>query len=149
MVMDRRTNRSQVIRGNHLSFVNNHFWNCYEKNIPGSGGAVVIETVAATSAYLDTYYRDRLDRPDVSWDKIFLPPQRCLVLMGAKAFVDASTESTTNVTCTPLLSDSSVLFDYPTFNPLVKMDGQQYRHFYAISPSSRSSRGSSPTRRRH
>ena len=71
----------------------------------------MVETVAATSAYLDTYFRDRLGQPSVPWDKIFLPPQRCLILAGAKS-------SAANVTCTPLLSDRSVLFDYPTFNPV-------------------------------
>ena len=169
MVMDRRTNRSEVVQGSHLSFVNNHFWNCYEDDVSGSGTVIVVETVAATSAYLDTYFRDRLGQPSVSWDKIFLPPQRCLIHVGGDSHV-------TNVTCTPLLGDRSVLFDYPTFNPvfhndsqqrrlsrtraffpyvsccstvcthrcvcmqLVKMDSKRYRHFFAISPNDRSSR---------
>eukprot|EP01047_Picozoa_sp_COSAG01_P052049 COSAG01_NODE_5435_length_4274_cov_79.781032_2_plen_508_part_00 len=136
VVMDRRTNRSHVIRGNHLSFVNNHFWNCYEEQTGATGEAsIVVETVAATSAYLDTYFRDRLNQPTVPWDKMFLPPQRCLISMGSGA-----PSAAMNVTCTPLLQDRSLLFDYPTFNPLVKMDGPRYRHFYAISPRSRGSR---------
>jgi hypothetical protein len=142
LVMDRRTNQSRVIRGSHLSFVNNHFWNCYEEDAPGGGTTIVVEAVAATSAYLDTYFRDRLDQPRVSWDKIFLPPQRCLIHVGENTTsTSAAADSPAmSVTCAPLLRDRSVLFDYPTFNPLVKMDGKRYRHFFAISPQSRSSR---------
>ena len=39
------------------NFVNNHFWNCYEEVTDASTGAVdvVVEAVAATGDYLDTY----------------------------------------------------------------------------------------------
>lgn len=44
LLFDRRTNASQVLTSN-LSFVNNHFWNCYEE----ATGDIVVETVVATN----------------------------------------------------------------------------------------------------
>ena len=46
LVMDRRTNASRVLRSN-LSFVNNHFWNCFE-----SPQGIVVDAVPATEDYL-------------------------------------------------------------------------------------------------
>jgi carotenoid cleavage dioxygenase-like enzyme len=120
VVMDRRTNVSQVLRSN-IDFVNNHFWNCYEDKT----GKVVVETVAATDEYLDTYYGDHLDQP-TKWDRMFQPPQRCLIPTDVAANV---TES--QIVCSDMMSD--IIIDYPTFNPLWKMRAD-YKFFYAIAP---------------
>jgi carotenoid cleavage dioxygenase-like enzyme len=129
LVMDRRTNASKVLRSN-VSFVNNHFWNCYEDQT----GSVVVETVAATDEYLDTYFGDHLNKP-TKWDRMFQPPQRCRVPTGA------SLNNTTDpeIMCTNLMSNSfsDLIIDYPTFNPLWKMRAD-YKFFYAIAPTNTS-----------
>ena len=55
-VMNRQTKETRLMRGD-TNFVNNHFWNCYEEVTDASTGAVdvVVEAVAATEDYLDTY----------------------------------------------------------------------------------------------
>jgi len=125
MVMDRQTRRSRIMTSN-FSFVNNHFWNCYET----PEAEVVIDTVAATEDYLDNYFRWNLDKPHAEWDHIFHPPMRCYVRTG----VDS-------VSCESFFQGGAEvsIFDYPTFNPLFKMR-PDYRFFYAIAAASPTSR---------
>jgi len=123
LVMDRRTNESVIVKSTNQSFVNNHFWNCVED----AEGALVIEAVPATGAYLDTYFRYNLEKP-TPWDDLLRAPLRCLFTPGGSS-----------IECKTLLTDPSVLFDYPTYNPYFKMN-HNYRFFYAIAPKSSSSR---------
>eukprot|EP00040_Diaphanoeca_grandis_P029569 m.173432 g.173432 ORF g.173432 m.173432 type:complete len:507 (+) comp31726_c0_seq10:48-1568(+) len=119
IVMDRRTNET-VLKTSNFSFVNNHFWNCFEDGL----GNIVVDSVPATSEYLTTYFEDRLSQP-TNWEKILYSPMRCLV----------PTSLTSNdVTCSQLLVGDDTLFDYPTFNPKFKMNAD-YNYVYAISPS--------------
>ena len=68
MIMDRRTNESKIMTSN-INFVNNHFWNCYED----SEQQVVVDTVTASSGYLDAYFSYKLrDTPE--WKKMFELP---------------------------------------------------------------------------
>lgn len=120
LVMDRRTNTSQVVNSS-FAFVNNHFWNCYEET-ESEDKIVVVETVAATHSYLDTYFKHNLAASRAPWENMFKVPQRCRI-DPAKG----------TVTCENLLKDTNVRFDYPTFNPLFKMT--DYKYFYAISPT--------------
>jgi carotenoid cleavage dioxygenase-like enzyme len=132
-VLDRNTNKTKLIRGN-INFVNNHFWNCYENQI----GDIVIEAVAATDEYLDTYFDRNLARGHPTWSDMFHPPIRCHLSFA---------EATAN--CVPMFQQlkkdageswnpTNVLFDYPTFNPHYKMDSS-YRYFYAIGITSNTS----------
>jgi len=57
---------------------------------------------------------------------MFFPPQRCSINPSAG-----------RVTCNNLLQDGSVVLDYPTYNPRMKM--QDYSFFYGISPASTTS----------
>eukprot|EP01094_Clydonella_sp_ATCC50884_P024005 TRINITY_DN5907_c0_g1_i1.p1 TRINITY_DN5907_c0_g1~~TRINITY_DN5907_c0_g1_i1.p1 ORF type:complete len:625 (-),score=226.74 TRINITY_DN5907_c0_g1_i1:225-2018(-) len=118
LVMDRLTNRSSIYHSN-VSFVNNHFWNCYD-----SHEGVVVDTVAATSSYLYSYFAYMLQDPP-RWSDIFEPPQRCVV----------PPPPASRIACSPLMRDPTVIFDYPTYNPLWKTR-PDYRFFYAISPRS-------------
>lgn len=119
LVMDRRTNVSRLLYSN-VSFVNNHFWNCVERD-----NKIVVDTVAATGNYLDAYFKSNLQRP-TNWTNMFYRPQRCLIALEGD-----------NIECTDLLTDadSSVLFDYPTFNPYFKMN-PEYQYTYGIAPVS-------------
>ena len=57
-----------------------------------------------------------------------MPPQRCII-----------DQELTGIECNTLLqNDNSTVFDYPTFNPLYKMN-PQYQWTYAIAPVSSSS----------
>eukprot|EP00440_Ansanella_granifera_P012682 gb/GFBE01013779.1/.p1 GENE.gb/GFBE01013779.1/~~gb/GFBE01013779.1/.p1 ORF type:complete len:537 (+),score=124.85 gb/GFBE01013779.1/:1-1611(+) len=126
MVMDRKTNKSRILKST-ASFVNNHFWNCYETE----GGEIVADAVAATEDYLDNYFFRNLAVPAPDWDRLFHPPVRCRI--------PASGNGT--IVCDPFFKDSSSapLFDYPTFNPKFKMNAK-YQFFYGIAPKSPSSR---------
>ena len=115
-IMNRQTHESKLIKGT-FKFVNNHFWNCYERD-----SEIVVETVTATEDYLDNYFQPNLAR-GADWDKIFHKPQRCTMSY------DKGTAS-----CVPLLTEDTV-FDYPTFNPHFKMSSR-YNFFYAIAVSS-------------
>jgi len=119
LLMDRQTNKTSVLTSN-FTFVNNHFWNCFEEP---ETGVVVVDTVAATEDYLHTYFNDSLQQP-TNWSRMFKSPMRCRLDPAA------------SISCTPLLPESpNLFFDYPTFNPLWKMN-PAYRYFYAISPTS-------------
>jgi len=128
-VLNRDTNETTLITGKER-FVNNHFWNCYED----AQGKIVVETVAATEDYLDTYFARNLAKDHPEWDKIFHPALRCHLSFN-----------TSSIECAPLLLSStpgtdkaeSLLFDYPTFNPHYKK--QSYQYFYAISTTSNTS----------
>lgn len=74
LIMDRRTNKSVVMESD-IKFVNNHFWNCVEDKTDGS---IIVDTVAATEDYLDTYFQHNLNGT-VQWDDIFHPPLRCRI----------------------------------------------------------------------
>jgi beta,beta-carotene 9',10'-dioxygenase len=124
MVMDRKTKKANIMVSN-FSFVNNHFWNCFEDD----DGNVVVDSVTATDEYLDTYFQQRLEKTPL-WDKMFHPSKRCKVPLDKENGV---------ISCTNLLQDESVLFDYPTYNPLYKMN-KNYQWFYAIAPQSRNSK---------
>ena len=135
-VLNRHTNKTKLIRGN-IHFVNNHFWNCYES---ATTGDIVIEAVASTGEYLDTYFDRNLARPHPTWSDIFHPPIRCHI-----SFEHAT------ATCVPMFQQmrkniisedgpenwnpTTILFDYPAFNPLYKMDSS-YQYFYAIGITS-------------
>eukprot|EP00937_MAST-01D_sp_MAST-1D-sp2_P007012 g7012.t1 len=148
-VMDRSTNQTTVLDGGvfGLNFVNNHFANCFEQVEPATGDRyAVVDTVAATGTYLDTYYTDNLEKP-TNWTDIFYAPQRCRVPLAPASGA---------VTCSPLLQGADAAFpyfDYPTFNPLVKMQpaaaanatagrdggGGAFRSLFAIAPQSAAS----------
>merc|ERR1711935_584047 len=117
-VMDRRTNVSSILSSN-LKFVNNHFWNCIERD-----GDIVVDTIPATSNYLDSFFKSHLSKP-TDWASILMPPQRCIINPDSKAIV-----------CSTLLQgtgNDTTFFDYPTFNPLFKMN-PEYQWSYAIAP---------------
>ena len=118
LVMDRRDNSSRILKSD-FTFVNNHFWNCYENE----DGAVVVDSVTATDDYLTTYYRDVLEKGSINWGQIFFQPIRCIVPPHGNA----------TISCGDLLTENVTRFDYPTFNPLYKMN-PEYNWFYAISP---------------
>jgi carotenoid cleavage dioxygenase-like enzyme len=122
LVYDRRTGAVRVMFSNGMAFVNNHFWNCYEDP---TSGAVVVDLVAATSGYLDAYFKAALAAP-TNWSAMFHAPARCTVPVAGAA-----------IACEPFwagAADAGVIFDYPTFAPQVKM--QPYDFFYAIAASS-------------
>lgn len=118
LVMDRRDNTSTIMKSSH-SFVNNHFWNCGED----SDGNIVVESVAATEDYLDNYFETNLNKSTASWSTLFHEPLRCIV----------EPASNKTIQCGPLVNESGLLFDYPTFNPHFKMNAD-YRFFYGIAP---------------
>ena len=124
-VLDRVTNATTLITGTH-SFVNNHFWNCYEDE----QGQIVVETVASTEDYLDTYFARNLAETHPQWEQIFHPALRCHLSFN-----------TSSIDCAPLLKATptaeSLLFDYPTFNPHYKK--RAYQYFYGISIASNTS----------
>lgn len=74
LVMDRRTNESVIMESNS-KFVNNHFWNCVEDQQDGS---IIVDAVATTENYLDTYFQHNLNG-SVNWDDIFHPSTRCKI----------------------------------------------------------------------
>ena len=123
LLFNRATNETSLLTSPNHSFVNNHFWNCYEDD-----GAIVVETVATTSDYLDTYFADKL-ADAMEWDKAFAAPLRCRV---------PTTAGASTVGCAPLSTEfaASAPFDYPTYNPHFKMT--DYKFFYAIQSSSSS-----------
>eukprot|EP00475_Leptophrys_vorax_P029305 TRINITY_DN4288_c0_g1_i1.p1 TRINITY_DN4288_c0_g1~~TRINITY_DN4288_c0_g1_i1.p1 ORF type:complete len:518 (+),score=133.07 TRINITY_DN4288_c0_g1_i1:92-1645(+) len=121
MTMNRKTQEARFLTSN-FSFVNNHFWNCYEND----NGDVVVDTVTATDGYLDAYFQQRLQQSPL-WDQMFHAPKRCVVPASGD-----------QIGCEDLLDDSSLIFDYPTYNPNFKMN-KNYNWFYAISPSTRES----------
>ena len=134
-VLNRLTNETTLITGTD-KFVNNHFWNCYEDD----QGKIVVETVASTEDYLDTYFARNLARSHPDWSTIFYPALRCHLSVN-----------TSSIECVPLLKsnkkkagtgidviqEESLLFDYPTFNPHYKK--KTYQYFYAISITSNTS----------
>ena len=110
MVFERSTNRSVVVASVGRRFVNNHFWNCYED--PDTGD-VVVETVPATSEYLDTYFASSLSQPTVPWSKLLTAPLRCR--LRATVMKPAGANDTT-VECAAMFGEeSSLVFDYPTY----------------------------------
>ena len=123
LVYHRATGSVRIMTSPAASFVNNHFWNCWES--PATG-AIVIDLVAATSNYLDAYFEAALKMP-TNWSALFHAPARCTVPVSG-----------TSIACEPFWAggpSAGVLFDYPTFNPLVKMQ-PLYEFFYAIAASS-------------
>lgn len=126
LVYHRPTGAVRVMFSNATSFVNNHFWNCWESP---TTGAVVIDLVAATSDYLDAYFEASLAAP-TNWTAMFHAPARCTVPVSGAS-----------IACEPFWADGAdgVLFDYPTFSPLVKMQ-PLYEFFYAIAASSPSAK---------
>lgn len=120
LVMNRHTNKTSVMKSD-FSFVNNHFWNCFES----PDGGIVVDSVTATSDYLSTYFEDRLVNP-TNYTKIFFRSMRCQI--------PASNPNAT-IECKPLLKDPTIYWDYPTFNPYFKMN-PDYKYFYGISAKS-------------
>ena len=123
LVYHRASGAVRIMSSAATSFVNNHVWNCWES--PATG-AIVIDLVAATSDYLDAYFEASLAQP-TNWTAMFHAPARCTVPVSG-----------TSIACEPFWADSAsagVIFDYPTFNPLVKMQ-PLYQFFYAIAASS-------------
>lgn len=114
MVMDRRDNSSRILQSTH-SFVNNHFWNCYE-----TADGINVQTVAVTSDYLDMFFKEKLVLNEVpDWKKGFMSTLECTVPFTGD-----------EVTCSEL---TDAVFDYPTFNPYYKMN-PSYQYFYAVGP---------------
>ena len=74
-VLNRETNETTLITGKER-FVNNHFWNCFED----AQGKIVVETVAATEDYLDTYFARNLAEDHPDWDKICKLLHKCVIL---------------------------------------------------------------------
>ena len=116
MVMDRRDNSSRILFSSH-SFVNNHFWNCYENE-----NGINVQSVAVTSDYLDMYFKENLDSSEIpDWKKRFMTTLECTIpYVGDE------------IACTEF---TETVFDYPTFNPYYKMN-PSYQYFYAIGPKS-------------
>lgn len=137
LVMDRRTNESRVLASN-ASFVNNHFWNCYED---AATGEIVVESVAATAHYLDIYYSERLAQSSFEWGGALKQPIRCripqqLARGGSTPSPGVAATAPASFACTPLLAKApGLVFDYPTYNPHFKMN-PDYRWMYAIAPRS-------------
>jgi carotenoid cleavage dioxygenase-like enzyme len=130
-VLDRLTNETKLIRGTN-KFVNNHFWNCYEDD----QGMIVVETVASTEDYLDTYFSRNLANDHPDWNAIFHPALRCHLSFSSSSIrcaplFNSSSSSASSVASSPLI------FDYPTFNPHYKKKAYQY--FYGISIKSNTS----------
>jgi hypothetical protein len=120
LVYHRATGAVRIMVSSGTSFVNNHFWNCFEST---TTGAVVIDLVAATGNYLDAYFEASLAAP-TNWTAMFHAPARCTVPVSG-----------TLIECEPFWADGTgLLFDYPTFSPLVKMH-PTYEYFYAIAAS--------------
>ena len=178
LVMDRRSNISSVLMSN-VKFVNNHFWNCYEEPINNAATAgeefagtsdtrIIVESVPATSDYLDAYFKSSFERNGGGFNWTTLQtPQRCIIPTSAVVagrVINAETDQLGSIAPAIICSsftashrssepsnsvkrsdyDSKIvavaadkvpdlLFDYPTFNPLVKMN-PNYKFFYAISP---------------
>lgn len=122
LVMDRQTNKSRVMTSD-ASFVNNHFWNCFE-----DGGDAVVDAVASTEDYLDNYFSRNLDQPKADWAKLFHPPLRCRIPATGD-----------RISCENFFKAEGPVFDYPTFNPKFKMN-PNYQFFYAIAPKSTTAR---------
>lgn len=128
LVLDRSSssaNETTRILESNLSFVNNHFWNCFDS---ADGESIIVDTVAVTHDYLDTYFSGNLDAGVPNWDNMFKEPKRCVI----------PTTGNGTIICKNLLQDSMTIFDYPTFNPKYKMRSD-YNFFYGISPVSKSS----------
>lgn len=79
VVMDRRTNVATLMDSD-FAFVNNHAWNCFEDE----HGDVVVDVVAATDEYLDSYFFDNLTKQLPEWERMFKPAQRCIVPTGTR-----------------------------------------------------------------
>jgi hypothetical protein len=77
----------------------------------------------------DQYFIDKLQAP-TKWQDILEPPKRCLVPSAASGGQ--------TIQCKDLMTDPSIIMDYPTFNPLLKT--KPYQFFYAISPTTLDSR---------
>ena len=99
LVMERRIT-ARVLRSPGHSFVNNHFWNCYEEP---AGGAVVVEAVAATSDYLDNYFERNLRLPTVDWSRLFSPPISCRVPTTSIPASTDDDEAAAGIECEPML----------------------------------------------
>ena len=126
MVMDRETNVSRIMQGG-IRFAMDHTLNCFEN----AQGEVVVDFVAVTEHYLDTYFYNNTPSGagSTTWSKIFAPAQRCLMPTAGDL-----------VTCAPFMEGSDAVeagglpFDYPTFNPLFKMN-PKYQWVYAVQPT--------------
>jgi len=111
---------TRILRSN-MSFVNNHFSNCFEDT---ENKRIVIDLVGVTDRYLDSYFLNELQNP-AQWGTTFTPAQRCYVpLEGDEA----------EVSCEKLLDgkEGELFFDYPTFNPRWKSKSSS-RYVYAIA----------------
>merc|ERR1712107_119198 len=68
--------------------------------------------------------------PSTNWTKLFHAPMRCQVPTNGDSIIQ----------CDPFFAKADgPIFDYPTFNPLYKMNSN-YQFFYAIAAKSPSSR---------
>lgn len=96
LVMNRKTNISTILFSD-VHFVNNHFWNCFEKcgdsdDSDCAGGdnehssnctlQIVVDSVPATSDYLRAYFRSsfQANRGGFNWTTM-QTPMRCIVSM--------------------------------------------------------------------
>jgi len=122
IVMNRKTFETRVMSSGNHTFVNNHFWNCYEHK-----GQVVTELVAATGEYLDAFFAERL-KETPHWDQYFHPPKRCYI-----------PPTGSDITCEQMMKDPDVIFDYPTYNPNFKMN-PHYKWVYGVGITNRESR---------
>jgi hypothetical protein len=84
--MDRRDNSSRLLSSN-LKFVNNHFWNCFERD-----HVIVVDTIPATSEYLDTWLVSRLESgaPVGGFPFLFSNPQCCGFVCNHDSFIYVS-----------------------------------------------------------
>lgn len=112
LVMDRRTNVSYAYQSDK-AFVNNHFMNCFEKD-----NILVVPTIAASSYYLNAYFKSNL-KEIPKWSEMFYTPQQCQITL----------DSEDPIQCSNLVK---IIFDYPTFNPLYKMNPSS-EYVYGIS----------------
>mmetsp|Transcript_24814 Transcript_24814/g.69512 ORF Transcript_24814/g.69512 Transcript_24814/m.69512 type:complete len:535 (-) Transcript_24814:1634-3238(-) len=121
LVLDRETGAGRVVTS-EFAFINNHFTNCYETETD-----IVVDTIPATSDYLDSYFDYNLANPP-KWGAILGTPKRCRIPLNG----------TSRVSCSELLDDpefSETRFDYPTFNPTFKMN-PDYQYLYLLGASS-------------
>ena len=91
-----------------------------------------MESVAVNSAYLEYFFPTNLEKPETDWATYFQAPLRCRISTSGES---------DEIPCGTLGGDTFVErpFDYPTFNPLWKMN-PAYSYFYAVAASSRESR---------
>jgi torulene dioxygenase len=98
IVMERHGDRQARVLNSDIAFVNNHAWNCFEDDATGD---IVVDVVAATDEYLDSYFMRNLSKANPDWKRMFQPAQRCLI--PARAAKDKSVDPVDAIKCSQLM----------------------------------------------